>query len=195
MTNSKYIKILSNITYDRGELESFYNSVKDNLEIFYDIHTETDDPYLRCVCKTCSSFEPQHQPGGHLTISNLEQYKNKEILRIKNKLKYLTVRNLILWVYKPNYILRPHKDFFRTATIIMPILPTNDSVGVDIYRSDLPIISNIPYHNDEYLIETYKYNTKHPTVLNSGSMIHGFRNNNHERVILYVSCNLPWNKI
>ena len=65
MTNSKYIKILSNITYDREELESFYNSVKDNLEIFYDIHTETDDPYLRCVCETCSFLEPQHQQGGH----------------------------------------------------------------------------------------------------------------------------------
>jgi hypothetical protein len=195
MANSEYIKILSNITYDINKLVNFYTSVKNNLEVFYDTHLYFDDPFFRCVCVDCSSLEPEHEPNSHLHLPNLDEYQNEEILKLQDSIKYLTLSNLSLWVFKPNYVLRPHKDFSRTATITMPILPVTDKVGVDVYQSNLPIISNIPCHDDEYLIETYNYNLKHPTVLNSGSVIHGFRNNKYTRVMLYASCNLPWDQI
>ena len=91
MANSEYIKILSNITYDRNKLVNFYTSVKNNLEVFYDTHLEKEDPYFRCVCFHCSHLEPQHQPNRHLHVPDLDQYQNKEILKLQDSIKYLTL--------------------------------------------------------------------------------------------------------
>jgi hypothetical protein len=211
---SKNIKILSNITYDRKKLEDHYNELcaknkdKDYYEticsrtpLLYDKEV-LESPYFRCNCPAClPTGKHQHAGIGHKLIVDLKQYGNKEILKLIKDLDYLIDEDtrITIWIYKPNFVLPPHKDFSRKCVVLVPIIPANGGVGTNIYWDDLPIISYKQFdtveHNDKYLVKEYKYSTKHPTLINFGSIIHGCHNDNRDRVYLHFQVKIPWNEI
>jgi hypothetical protein len=210
MITKDHIKELKNITYDREELERFYHSIKHKAINYIERHTDyieqgaEDSPYFRCICSKClPTGKHQHSGDNHKFIRHLERFKNLEIDRLTKELEYITKTNTpnypVIWIYGPGFELPPHRDFARTCSIMVPILPAEGGATVHLYEDNLPIVEKENYktveHNDNYLLGTHVYSTKHPTVLNANRVIHGVRNTNTTRVFINFSGYIDWNLI
>lgn len=210
MITNAQIKELTHISYDREELERFYHSISHRAINYIERHTDYIDPdaenspYFRCICNKCvKTGKHQHSGDQHRFIRHLERFNNPEVNRLTKELEYITKTTVpnhpVLWIYGPNFELPPHKDFARTCSIMVPILPAEGGATVHLYRDDLPIIDTGEFlhveHNDNYLIGTHTYSTQHPTVLNANKVIHGVKNSNITRVFINFSGYLEWDLI
>jgi hypothetical protein len=207
MISKEYIKELSHINYDRKALNDFYHSVKHKAKPYIEVHTEyleedaENSPYFRCICPKClPTGKHQHSGNKHKFIRRLDRFKNPEIDRLTKLLKPYTALDVpnhpVMWIYEPGFVLPPHKDFLRHFSIMVPILPNEGGATVDIYKNDLPVIDKGTYqtieHNQDYLIGSHVYSTKHPTALNANKVIHGVRNQNTTRVFINFSGYSDW---
>ncbi len=210
MITEAHIKELKHITYDRKELERFYHSIKHKAINYIERHTDyiedgaEDSPYFRCICPKClPSGKHQHSGDQHKFIRHLERYDNPEVNRLTKELEYITKTTgpnfPVLWIYGPNFELPPHRDFARTCSVMVPILPAEGGATVHLYNDDLPIVDKGEFttveHNDDYLLGTHVYSTRHPTVLNANKVIHGVRNANTTRVFINFSGYCDWGDI
>lgn len=206
----EHIKELTQIQYDRVELEKFYHLIKHKAINYIERHTDyikkgvEDSPYFRCICKKCLPLgKHEHSGNKHKFIRHLERYNNPEVERISKQLEYITKTTTanypVLWIYEPGFELPPHKDFARTCSIMVPILPAGGGATVYLYKDDLPIITkkNVTTveHNENYLLGTCVYSTEHPTALNASNVIHGVRNQDTTRVFINFSGYCEWNLI
>jgi hypothetical protein len=105
----------------------------------------------------------------------------------------------VLWIYGPGFELPPHKDFARTCSVMVPILPAEGGATVHLYSDDLPVIDKEDYqtveHNEDYLLGTHVYSTEYPTALNANQCIHGVRNDSRTRVFINFSGYCNWEDI
>jgi hypothetical protein len=203
------IKELSNIKYDRNALEEFYHSVKHKAVPYIERHVNYPEgaehsPYFRCICPKClPTGKHQHSGSDHKFIRHLERFKNPEVDRITRELEYITKTDVpnfpVMWIYEPGFVLPPHKDFARSVSIMVPILPAEGGATVHLYRDDLPVIDKGDYitveHNEDYLLGTHVYRTDCPTVLNASKVIHGVRNMNNTRVFINFTGYCEWDDI
>lgn len=209
MITSDHIKELANINYDREELERFYHTIKHKAIPYIERHTEyieqgaDDSPYLRCICDQCiPKGKHQHSGNSHKFIRHLERYNNPEVNRLMKVLEPFTKNKdnwPVLWIYEPGFELPPHKDYTRTCSIMVPILPAEGGATVHLYKDNLPIIDKGSYktveHNDDYLLGVHTYSTNYPTVLNANKVIHGVRNVTTTRVFINFSGHCDWNDL
>ena len=203
------IKELSHVEYDRRSLEEFYHSIKHKAKPYIEKHTEylgnyDDNPYARCICPKCvSNGKHEHSGDKHKFIRRLDRYNHPEVERLSKLLEQYTKTDVpnhpVMWIYEPGFTLPPHKDFARKHSIMVPILPAEGGATVDIYKEDLPIIEKNGYktvkHNDDYLMYTHTYTTRHPTALNANQAIHGVRNQHARRVFINFSGYCEWQNI
>lgn len=166
MITTEHIKELTHIKYNRNELEKFYNSIKHKAINYIERHTDYVDtdaensPYFRCICSKClQTGKHEHSGDQHKFIRHLERFNNNEVNRLIKELEYITKTSVpnypVLWIYGPNFELPPHKDFSRTCSIMIPILPAEGGATVHLYKNDLPIVKKEKFttveHNEEYL--------------------------------------------
>lgn len=207
---SDHIKELTNITYDRTELERFYHSIKHRAINYIERHTSyiengaEQSPYFRCICPKClPTGKHEHSGDKHKFIRHLERFNNPEVNRLMKELEYITKTDVpnfpVMWIYGPGFELPPHRDFARSCSIMIPILPAEGGATVHLYNNDLPIIDKGTYttveHNANYLLGTHAYSTKHPTVLNANKVIHGVINSNVTRVFINFTGYIDWDCI
>jgi len=199
---SHYIRELTHITYDRQALEDYYYSIQHKAKPYVEFHQpdtvsgeDEKSPYFRCICKKCCETEKQEHSGDkHKYIRKL---KHPEIDRITSLINPIigTDYPAFMWIYEPGFELRPHKDFTRGASVMVPILPAEGGATVHLYRDDLPVIDVGEYktvmHNDDYVHHIHNYSTECPTILNAGEVIHGVINK-EKRVFLNFSGNVDW---
>ena len=196
------IKELKSITYDRQALEDFYHTVKHKAKPYIEVHSDLakDSPYSRCICPKClEKRKHKHTGDTHKHIRRLDRYKHFEIDRLSKILEPFTQieysNHPVLWIYEPGFELPPHKDDTREHSIIVPILPAEGGATVDIYKDDLPIVEGKVEHNEDFILNTHVYSTKHPTVLNASEVIHGVRNPTTQRVFINFSTYCKWDDL
>ncbi len=210
MITEQHIKELRHIEYDRNALEDFYHTIKHKAKPYIERHTKyihddaENSPYFRCICAKCLPIgKHEHSGNKHKFIRRLERFKNHEVNRLIKLLSYITKTDVpnfpVLWIYEPGFELPPHKDFARTCSVMIPILPAEGGATVHLYKDNLPVINKENYqtveHNDQYLLGTHMYSIKHPTALNANKVIHGVRNTNTTRVFINFSGYTDWNSI
>jgi len=210
MITSDHIKELKSITYDRAALEQFYYSIEYKAISYIERHTSyiehgaEHSPYFRCICSKClPNGKHEHSGDKHKFIRHLERFDNPEINSLIKELEYITKTDVpnfpVMWIYGPGFELPPHKDFARSCSIMVPILPAEGGATVHLYNNDLPIVDKGAYktveHNDNYLLGTHIYSTAHPTVLNASKVIHGVRNSDIVRVFINFSGYCDWGSI
>jgi hypothetical protein len=92
-------------------------------------------------------------------------------------------------IYPKNYNLKPHVDAKMKCGIMYPIYPNSPS-PIDFYRCPAGelIEPGREYNVDKEkdLIYSYHYSSKHPSMFNGSSVIHGVTTSNQERIFLRI---------
>ena len=189
--------IFDEISYDREELKSWFESVREYSDDFGLVlnrqRTESTSKNL--------THDKSFQHGLFDTIDTFGKI-NKHIVefetisKLVNKFNFgdvLDPTNVDVLIYKPGYVFHPHVDFHMYCGIMFPIYPDKDASPIDFYR--LPegetwqrakgYGGSIKRERD--LNYSYHYSLKHPSMFN-GHVIHGVRNNDKERVFLRLKC-------
>ena len=92
-------------------------------------------------------------------------------------------------IYPTNYNLKPHVDAVMKCGIMYPIYP-NKPAPIDFYRCPQGKIlapgQEYDVDKETDLIYSYQYSSKHPSMFNGGSVIHGVTTSGQERVFLRI---------
>jgi hypothetical protein len=196
LINENHI-VFNEVTYDRKELEDWYESVKefrtDFGSFFNSLRTNTDIYSLTHRKEFRADLFDTIDTTTALKKHIIEFEPIAKLVRRFNFTKPLSERDVDILIYKPYYRFMPHVDFHMHCGIMFPILPELGGAPIDFYK--MPEGANwerakgyfkdiVPERDLHY---SYHYSTKHPTMFN-GDTIHGVNNNSHERVFLRFKC-------
>jgi hypothetical protein len=196
LINENHI-VFNEVTYDRKELEDWYESVKefrtDFGSFFNSLRTSTDIYSLTHRKEFRADLFDTIDTTKVLKKHIIEFEPIAKLVRRFNFTKPLSERDVDILIYKPYYKFMPHVDFHMHCGIMFPILPEIGGAPIDFYkmpegadweRAKGYFKDIVPERDLHY---SYHYSTKHPTMFN-GDAIHGVNNNSHERVFLRFKC-------